>query len=488
VKRTSPVILSLSVLFFSFIACTKIDTTILGSGLIPAVDNVNTFELTLNVNSDNLLLPDSLRVIASDPLPVGEIFDDPEFGRTASNLYFTIYPNVGNNRPFYPFYNKDSVKGVDSVVLQLRFTGLYGDSTSVETFRVEEIAQNSGFGDTAFTVGKSFATASVLGTKTINFTTLNDTNVVIRKDTTKLVNVLRIRLNNSFGQRLINYDTTNTANGAYHSDSIFSTLLKGLAVTIDSNKAANKALAYFTPGDTSSKLIVYYRVQRNGVIDTTTTSFFNTGVKGPLLVAGQSSSINRTPQHGFATYLNNATPSDDRIYLQSTPGSYALITIPGLDTMQNKVIYRAELVIPRVAAAGDNVFGLPDLLFLDLINASKDSAYTIQNDFFVGSAGPNILSFGGSIRASDQTYRFNITRHIQGIITRKEPNYQFRLYAPLVTVPWYVQPGSKFTTSGISRISIPMNTYLGAGRAVLYGGTEADASKKMRLYIVYSKI
>lgn len=490
-KRTHPVILTLPVFFLFFIACTRIDTTQLGNDLIPAVDNVTTFDTTLNIATDNLLLADSLHVIPSDALPVGEIFDDPEFGRTVSNLYFTIYPNTGNARPYYPFLHKDSLPTIDSVVLQLAFKGIYGDTTSIETFRVEEIAQSAGFKDSAYLAGTgNFASAGVLGTKTVDFTTLNDTNVIIRKDTTRRVNVLRIRLNNSFGTRLINYDTTNTANGAYRSDSIFSTLLAGLAVTIDSNKAGNRGLAYFNVGDTSTQLQVYYRVKRNGQ-DTAVAQFFNSGSKtvsgSSTAVSGVSSSVRRTPQHGYATYLANGNPNDDRVYIQSTPGSYALITIPGLDNLSNRIIHRAELIMPRVSSPGDVPYGLPDLLFLDMISANKDSAYTVQNDFLVSASGPNYSTFGGTIRASDQTYRFTLTRHVQGIVTRHEPNFRFRIYAPFVTVPWYIPPGH-FTSNGVSRIAIPANTFLGAGRIVLYGGAEADATRKMRLYIVYSKI
>ena len=491
-KRTSSVILTLSALFLFFIACTRIDTTQLGSDLIPAVDNVNTFDTTLDVITDNSLLADSLRVIPSDPLPVGEIFDDPEFGRTVSNLYFTIYPNTANSRPNYPFLSKDSLPTVDSVVLQLAFRGIYGDTNAVETFRVEEIAQSSGFKDSAYMVGTgNFATAGVLGTKTVDFTTLNDTTVIVRKDTTKRVNVLRIRLNNSFGTRLTNYDTTNTANGAYRSDSIFSTLLAGLAVTIDSNKAGNKGLAYFNVGDTSTQLIVYYRVKNRGTIDTTYAQFFNNGAKATsgitTSVAGVSSSIRRTPQHGYSTYLSNGNANDNRVYIQSTPGSYALLTIPGLSTLSNRVIHRAEIIMTRVPSPGDIPYGVPDLLFLDMISTNKDSAYTVQNDFLISNNGPNFATFGGSLRSSDQTYRFTLTRHVQGIVTRHDPNFRLRVYAPLVTVPWYIGPGT-FTTSGISRVSTPINTFLGAGRVVLYGGAEPDATRKMRLYIVYSKI
>ncbi len=185
-KRTPSVTLTFSAFILFLIACTRIDTTELGSELIPAVDNVNTFDVTLDVTSDNLSMVDSLPVLGSDDLPIGEIFDDPEFGRTVSNLFFTIYPNTANQRPFNPYNAPDSVlaagAGIDSVVLQLAFKGIYGDTTSVETFTVREIAQSSGFKDSAYVLGTgNFATAGVLGSKTVDFTKLNDSMKLIRK-------------------------------------------------------------------------------------------------------------------------------------------------------------------------------------------------------------------------------------------------------------------------------------------------------------------
>jgi hypothetical protein len=496
VKRTSPVILALSGLLLFIIACTRIDTTELGDELIPAVDNVTTFDLTLDVVSDNLPFTDTLPVIASDDLPVGEIFDDPEFGRTVSNLFFTVYPTAANPRPYNPYFAPDSVVGIDSVVLQLAFSGVYGDTNSVETFTVEEISQGSGFRDSSYYLGTgSFATAGVLGTKVVDFTKFNDSITLIRKrDTTKVVNVLRIRLNNSFGDRLADYDTTNTANGGYRSDSIFSTLVRGLAIKVDSNKATNRGLAYFNLADARTKLQVYYRTKRNSGLDTAVAEYLHSGIKSinglSTTVSGRASTIRRQPQHGWATYLANGNPNDDRLYIQSSPGSYALLKIPGLDTMTNKVVHLAQLIVPRVAGAGDNTFGLPNFLFMDMLTDDKDSALTVQNDFIFVNGTPNIATFGGFIRAADQTYRYNLTRHVQGIITRDEKNYTLRLYAPYVTIPYYFPPGkaADFAPSALSKVSVPVTSGLGAGRVVLYGGAEADATKKLRLYIVYSKI
>ena len=52
------------ILFFQE-SCTKIDTTTLGVDLIPTVDNVNTFDTTLEVISSSYFLPDSTTIGAT---------------------------------------------------------------------------------------------------------------------------------------------------------------------------------------------------------------------------------------------------------------------------------------------------------------------------------------------------------------------------------------------------------------------------------------
>lgn len=492
-KRTFLAILPLLILTY-FTACTRIDTTDLGNELIPAVDNVNTFDMTLDVTTDNLLLTDTVRILSSDDIPVGEIFDDPEFGQTVGNAYFTIYPSTAS-KPQYPFYVKDSVKGIDSVVFQVAATGIYGDSNSTATFRLYEIAQSAGFKDSSYAMGTGgFATAGLLASKTLNLTALNDSQRLIRKrDTTYVTNVLRFRLDNSFGDRLLNYDTTNSSNGGYRNDSIFATLLRGFALTIDSNKASDRALTYFNISDEKTRLLVYYRVGRPTTgIDTTVAEFRNSGLNNDnSLRNGIAASIRRNPGHGYATYLSNGQPNDDRIYIQSSPGSYALLTIPGLDTLANKVIHRAEVVLTRIASTAEDLYTPPQLLFMDMITSDKDSAFTIQNDFLLGSTGgANFTIFGGTLRKSDGTYRFNISRHVQGIITRKERNYQLRIYAPYLTRPWYLPPGkaADYNFAQLGKVELPIIGNIAAGREVLHGGAALDPAKKVRLYIVYSKI
>ena len=219
-KNAFPVIAIVLAVAILFPACRKInDSTTLGSGLIPPIDNINTFETFLDIESDNLLYNDTNKVYYADLHALGYISGDTEFGTTKGESYFNIsYSNYLIN----PFYNKDSVIAIDSVILSLGYDSYYGDTSSVQTVRVYELAQTSGFNDTTlykYNQADFLTTGAELGSKSFQVKNLNDTILHIRKrDTTKLVNVLRIPLVNTLGTRFKNYDTTFTANGGYRSD------------------------------------------------------------------------------------------------------------------------------------------------------------------------------------------------------------------------------------------------------------------------------
>ena len=122
------------ILFFSLISwqCTKIDTTDIGGNLIPAVDNVNTFEVFLNAVTDNKLANDTISASFTDQVAIGHI-TDPEFGTSHANAYFDIGRSGYGSYPFIA--GKDSIK-IDSVILSLSYQGKFGDTTSLNIMRL----------------------------------------------------------------------------------------------------------------------------------------------------------------------------------------------------------------------------------------------------------------------------------------------------------------------------------------------------------------
>ncbi len=97
-----------------YTSCTKITPTDIGADLLPAVDNVTTFDTTLRVYADNYLFNDSSRVNYAQNHALGVIEDDPEFGKTESQIYLSLVPG-GTSRN--PFTSLDSIVGMDSVIL-----------------------------------------------------------------------------------------------------------------------------------------------------------------------------------------------------------------------------------------------------------------------------------------------------------------------------------------------------------------------------------
>ena len=127
------------ILFCFLYSCTKISGTEIGAELLPVVDNINTFDTTLEVTTENFIFTDSAlprlakTVTGGTPeMLLGYISNDPQFGKSTASLYFQMEPL------FYPFpYDvKDSLY-LDSVVLVMRWTGTtFGDTNQVQKVNV----------------------------------------------------------------------------------------------------------------------------------------------------------------------------------------------------------------------------------------------------------------------------------------------------------------------------------------------------------------
>jgi hypothetical protein len=452
-------------------SCTKIDTTNLGAGLIPDVDNINTFDTVFDVTTDLALFNDTTRLFASDLHPLGMIGNDPEFGKTEASVFISLEPAVFGT---HPFTRKDSVT-IDSVVLSLAYSTLYGDSNSVQDFDVYEIDPNGNFKDSVYRIGEPEFTLlpTKIGTRQIPFINLNDSVTYVKvKDTIRTKNELRIKLDTGWARHFVLYDTAIQ----YKGDSAFRTHFVGLAIKANQFASpAPNALAYFDIGSTATQMTFYCRKQNNGATDTMTTSF----TYGSRNLAGL---IRRTPAHNYQTYLNNGVGNnDDKLYIQSSPGSYATVKIPGLQNLGNRVIHRAELIMEELPSLLNNYYTPPSLLFIDALNAAGDTVYTIRNDYIPSAQGGyDIASLEGIYK--NNKYMFNLSRYVQSIITKKQPAYTLRIHAPFTTYAYYQAPDMTVPF----RSAIPVNAPIASGRVVLGGGSHP--TQKMRLRIIYSKI
>lgn len=76
-----------------FSACTRISTSELGFGLLPAMDAVNTKDTILIVETQSADYADSMRIFGSDEHILGSITNDPIFGNTSASMFFQLKPD-----------------------------------------------------------------------------------------------------------------------------------------------------------------------------------------------------------------------------------------------------------------------------------------------------------------------------------------------------------------------------------------------------------
>jgi hypothetical protein len=175
------------------------------------------------------------------------------------------------------------------------------------------------------------------------------------------------------------------------------------------------------------------------------------------------------------------------------------VKIPGLKNFANKIIHRAELIAEQVpAAAGasslEAQFLPPRYLFLGVYDTASNSIRNVPNDFTGTTNASSFTQFGGrliykSINGYDNvaSYNFNLSRYVQGVISRTDSLFDFRIIAPvndsITLVPPYPYnkqaPTQDYLTTAIGNQAA-------TGRVVLGGGNRTKF--KMRLHIYYSDL
>ncbi|MBL0182790.1 MAG: DUF4270 family protein [Chitinophagaceae bacterium] len=244
-----------AVALFSFLNwnCTKLDTTTIGSDLLPAVDNVHTFADTIFVNAQQRDFNDTSIIPYLDNQVLGNINNDPLFGKTTGNMFLQLKPG---SFPF-AFGNKDSLVGLDSVVLCLSYKYFWGDSVMPQKLQVFEVV-DSRFRDS---VNKNWdvntqpsTAASISPVKNVDIRRLGDyMKYAWRNDSVN--NQIRIKLDAAYASRLFNSDSSSTGPGnhAFYNDSIYRNAFNGIAIK-GVGAGSENALLYINVSDTNTNL------------------------------------------------------------------------------------------------------------------------------------------------------------------------------------------------------------------------------------------
>jgi hypothetical protein len=456
-------------LFFAALlySCTKIITTDIGSDLLPPVDAITTKDTVIEIATKNTGY-DTIAVGISDDHVLGYI-NDPLFGKTTASVNFQVAPATV---PLSFGISRDSII-MDSVVLCLKYTSTWGDTLPHLKLHVYSMDPEVVFdNDVVYNNTKTFAKGPELTenniAKDVDITKLNDIDTTKGVYTEVATNQIRIRLNKSLGETILGLDSSTF----YTSDSSFYNGLRGLIIEPETT---GHALISINLTDTTTRLALYYHRENGG--DTLTRRFIPN-----VLTSASSNRIERNREGTqIPSYVNSADSNQDLVFMQTSPGTRALINISKLQTMPNVIVHRAEILMYQVPDASDEYLRPPNL-FLSAYNSDSARTFAIPNDIiFTGNTINNLAQFGVAPKQKDGAYyySFDISRYVQGIVTRKDKIYNLQLAAPYNQ---YIYTDSSFRY--VVPISSPALNTVAVGRIRLGGGN--NSQYKMRLHIVYS--
>ncbi|MGE5108525.1 MAG: DUF4270 family protein, partial [Sphingobacteriales bacterium] len=271
--------------------------------------------------------------------------------------------------------------------------------------------------------------------------------------------------------------------GAFKNDDTYRAFFKGFALVPEASAGGNALMYFLTNSDT--KLMIYHRViKADGTKDTTVQAFQFGNFSANANYVKRDRSVGEVAAH-----LDNNLP-DNVMYLQGTPGTYARVTVPGLENLSNRTIHRAELVMKQIwngpQKIEDDLFPtgyvFPEIFNTDsgkitsadslIYNPGLAGIYTSDFFYYVGGTRKDTFDLASRIIAK---YDINLTRYVQGIVTRKFKNYPLHL-----TIPY-----RPFRFSFNNPTVAPYSP-LGSGRLKAGGGSHPQY--KMYLRIIYSKI
>lgn len=462
-------------------ACTKIESTEIGSGLIPPVDNITTFDSSLNTVTHNFFDTGAVFPLRDDLLALGRVSNDPLFGKTTGIINLQLMPQLFKFR-FNGIY--DSLR-IDSVVLCLAYKGTWGDTTQPTRLNVYEISST-----TPLRYDSNYSTKSVIQQ---SGPILGSADVDVRKlvsDTLKRYNEavnrqqLRIKITNTAYINRLFQDTL-----SLESDSAFRVRLPGLTVRPDTNALSPNSLMLVSLSDTNTKIAFYYSFRYVGGSRRDTASAY-------WRLYGRSGFSNQIIRNTVGAEFQQTlgAASDTMLYIQTRPEApYSTIRIPGLDSMKNAIIHRAELQLQQVRSGPLDDQLTPPALFLAAYSTdSLKRFFTPEGDAQFSNTGVgNLAEFGAypfyrNVNGQRVHYwNFNLTQYVQGIVTRKNRNYPLVVWAPFADFTYAAENFSTIIAIAGNDVVNPV----ARGRVRIGGGSyNRNSPYRLRLRIIYTRI
>jgi hypothetical protein len=436
--------LFVSALAIFSISCSK-TTEKIGNGLLPEGDNIGVFytdSVMIDCHSEIL---DTMATRGMTTILLGSMMD-PVMGLTNANIFTQLHLSSTHHH-----FGADPV--IDSVVLQLDLSGYYGDTTTLQTIHVYELADSLNPNSLYY----QFSEVSDKGIDFANgfqFRPRPKTYISVSGNDTINQPTIRIPLMNSLGEQLAAADST-----VYNTPDAFKRFFYGLKISCESVNE-NGAICYLNPtSNTITQLKIYYRETPNA----------ETQMRYDFYITSEDTYFNQY-QHdynlGSPAFIQQVIQEDQtmgqqQLYLQAMGGVRSVITFPGIVEWANGlveegthlIINEAKLILPASAALEDSSVLTPPTS-LALLNIKSDGSTTVLPDYLEGSS-----YYGGSYSKVRNNVTFRISEYLQDLI--QDPASSHGLYLSIT--------GASFN----------------AQRWII-AGPNADQEKQMKCEIKYS--
>ncbi len=379
----------LFLIFLSFFSCKKENSDI-GANL------QNQDQLTLHFTDttyirSSLVKEDSITTDERSKVLLGSYVDDI-FGLSqasfATQFRLSSYDVDFGTNPI-----------VDSIVLYLDYIGFYGDTTTPQEIKVFQMTQDI-FRDSSYYSNENMSVLADLNSPLAQTTTSFSPNAS---------GSLNIQLDNTFGTNLI------ADSGYYANNDTFLTQYKGLYIT-STTVTANGAIIYFDPVSENTKMTIYYHNNTNDSL------FFD-------FLINENCAYFNIFSHDYTgtTFANdiNQDTATSNIYIQSMNGVKAKIDLDELLTWKdsgNIAINKAEITLIINNINNDmQLFAPPERLLLEIVD--DNDGFDGPIDYYMDNS-----YFNGYYDETTGSYTFNISNHVQKIITGEETNTSLYIF------------------------------------------------------------
>jgi hypothetical protein len=401
-------------------------------------------------------------------------FRDPIFGTTTANIALAfILPSANQT------FGKNPV--LDSAVLVLNYRDFTGDSLSnsftVEVRQLDELLYGEPvarfYNNKTWATKNSVITSYTFNPKYRDSIIIQDI-IVGKKDTVKkVIPQLRIKLDQVFiTNNILKTDSINLT-----SSKAFNSYFKGLFLSLKQSdiKQNGGLFSFDTNNQGAARLDIFYKTTSTAnVIDTLVRSFNMNGSSG-LAVNQLVWNLSNTP---VQTELQSNAKNSDKLYLKGLNGTEAKIAFPYIKQFKNVgtniSINRAELILTVDGVTQTPYKPISRLKIYKWDIANRPILLADESQFDGRNLGFNLID--GTYNNAKIQYVFNITNHVQDLISGK-----IKDYGTFISTSDY-----RLTQNPNLEISNSANVLDNLRRTVV-GGNNANFKIKLKVYYTDQK-